>query len=305
MSDSARPEQKKSILPLSGIEKHPKKQAVKTTIVGAQPPRNERPMQNIPVGIEQLLAMAAVDNEFAAALMNDHESAIAASEVELTETEKGILSSIPAPALKQMIGNVRGRIPLKERRTFLKKSAAALLALVSGGTALLAPQETRASRGSRPDKPKSKRNIPAWTSIYDDITLEDGEIRDANVFEIFPGTSACRMVKPFMIYFYRPGENENEKDIKKSISFEADLAKCATFEKASAGFGKFLCDTSTINEKVLKKFGLSVPQILIFNALGRKVHILKSIPANAEKLSEKLEEIKKESDEAIRDKQEE
>ena len=47
----------------------PEKQAVKTTIVGGQPSGKNRPIARIPVGIEQLLAMASVNDEFAAALL--------------------------------------------------------------------------------------------------------------------------------------------------------------------------------------------------------------------------------------------
>ena len=104
---------KKSILPLSGKEEKTKKQVVKTTIVGGQPPGNTRPLQEIPIGIEQLLAMAAVDDEFASVLLENRQAAIDSSGVDLTQTEKQILSVIDKPALRQMIENVRGKIPVK------------------------------------------------------------------------------------------------------------------------------------------------------------------------------------------------
>ncbi len=147
----------KSLLPLSG--KHQgDKQAVKTTIVGGQPPGNDRAMQPVPVGIEQLMAMAAVDPDFAEALYVDQESAVAASGVELTATERGILAATPEPALRQMVGNVGGAIPDEERRAFLGRSAAALLALVGGVLPLGASGCDQKVKGIQPDKPPP--NVP-------------------------------------------------------------------------------------------------------------------------------------------------
>ena len=105
----------KSLLPLSA------KQAVKTTIVGGQPPGNDRPMQTIPVGIEQIMGMAAVHEEFKAILLNDRLRAIEQSGVELTPTEKGILQAIDPSTLGQMIDSVQGKIPEESRRGFLSQ----------------------------------------------------------------------------------------------------------------------------------------------------------------------------------------
>ena len=109
------------------------KRAVKTTIVGGQPPGNERPMPPIPIGIEELLGMAAVNRDFATALAADREAAIIASGVELTGTERGILSAIDDRTLAQMVVNVEGGVPNRARRAFLSRSAAALLVLAGGG----------------------------------------------------------------------------------------------------------------------------------------------------------------------------
>jgi len=94
---------------------------------------SQRKMQTVPIGLERLLAMAAVDERFADALISDREKAIASSGVDLTGAEKGIILSASDDALRQMIGSITGRIPTRERRHFLRKSAAALLALVGGG----------------------------------------------------------------------------------------------------------------------------------------------------------------------------
>lgn len=168
--DKKKDRQDKSILPLSG-EKSKKKKAVKTTIVGGQPPGNERDMQTIPTGIEELLAMAAVDDKFAAALIENREKAIASSGVQLTPTEKSVVVATSDEALRQMIGNIENRIPARERRTFLKKSAAALLALVGGGivaSAGLACNKEETVKGIRPDVPDQPGPQPACEGIRPD-----------------------------------------------------------------------------------------------------------------------------------------
>ncbi len=141
-----------SILPLSGADEG--KRAVKTTIVGGQPPGNQRPMQPVPVGLEQLMAMAAVSDEFSDALSEDREAALEASGVELTSTERAILGSVDDDALQRMVAGVGMGIPEQDRRGFLNMSAAAVLALVGGGSlAAGAAGCDRTSKGHRPDHP--------------------------------------------------------------------------------------------------------------------------------------------------------
>jgi hypothetical protein len=111
------------------------RRAIKTTIVGGQPSGNERELRDVPVGIEGILAMAAVDDKFADALLKDRPSAVKASGIELAETEKHVFASVDNETLSQMIEKMRRRIPEKSRPVFMRKSAAALLALV--GTGLL------------------------------------------------------------------------------------------------------------------------------------------------------------------------
>lgn len=140
------------------------KRAAKTTIVGGQPPGNERDLQPIPVGIEHLLAMAAVDAEFAATLYRDRRGAVEASGVQLTPTEEGILAAVDAATLEQMVANVGSSIPEPDRRAFLGRSAAALLALASGGVAAAAGCEDHVVvKGIRPQRPATGPKPPPPT----------------------------------------------------------------------------------------------------------------------------------------------
>ena len=127
------------------------KQAVKTTIVGGQPPGNDRSLPPIPVGIEDLIGMAAVNGEFATALYEDRAAAITAGGVELTATERGILAAIDDAMLAQMVANVERGVPNRERRWFLHRSAAALLVLAGGGAVASACSDPQ----SKPQPPKS------------------------------------------------------------------------------------------------------------------------------------------------------
>jgi hypothetical protein len=111
------------------------KQAAKTTIVGGQPPGNQRLLSEVPVGLEQLLAMAAASEEFARALREDPDSAVRASGLLLTSTEQAVLRATPEPMLLKMIARVAEALPRPERRAFLERAAAAMVALV-GGVAL-------------------------------------------------------------------------------------------------------------------------------------------------------------------------
>lgn len=149
----------RSILPLSssGGNKH----TVKTTIVGGQPPGNQRPLPPIPQGIEHLLSMAAVNPRFGQALLLQREEAINASGVRLSTTEHGILGAVDPDALQQMIRSVHQGIPEQDRRSFLNRSAAALVALVGGGLAVGGASGCPgAVKGSRPDRPEKPDSTP-------------------------------------------------------------------------------------------------------------------------------------------------
>ncbi len=111
------------------------KQAAKTTIVGGQPPGNQRLLNEVPVGLEQLLAMAAASEDFARVLREDPDAAIAASELRITATEQAVLRATPEPMLAKMIARVAEALPRPERRVFLERAASALAVLV-GAVAL-------------------------------------------------------------------------------------------------------------------------------------------------------------------------
>lgn len=154
------------------------KHAARTTIVGGQPPGNARDLESVPVGIEQLLGMAAVDADLAARLREDRQNVIEGSGVELTPTERAVLSAIDDATLAKMIAKVGENLADPDRRQFLSLATGAL-ALLAGGGALavgLAGCDDKTKRdpqrqpvkvaGIRPDE--HQHRVPAPTGSRPD-----------------------------------------------------------------------------------------------------------------------------------------
>ncbi len=147
--------------------------AAKTTIVGGQPPGNERQPANIPVALEELLGLAAAEPAFTDALLDDPQAAARAAGVALTATEGAILTAVDRDSLFRMIAEVREQQPEQERRAFLEQAALALTALVGGGAVAAGcndkskgtggrrPERRSADTGARPDRPSKSEDAGA------------------------------------------------------------------------------------------------------------------------------------------------
>jgi len=143
--------------------------AVKTTIVGGQPAGNERHLTEVPIGLEQLLAMAATSEEFSRALLDDRDSAVEVSGVTLTRTEWAILKATSDPVLDQMVSQVDVRLPKPERRQFLERAAAAVVLLVGTGAAASCK-----GKGSAPSKPGEADPVPKDMRPMDSVRPDAG-----------------------------------------------------------------------------------------------------------------------------------
>jgi len=143
-------------------EKTKSHRAAKTTIVGGQPPGNDRDLTTVPVGLEELLGMAAVDDAFAEALLTDPVQTVEASGVTLTATEQAILGALDRAALEPMIARIADRLPEPERRAFLEQATAAVVVLVGGGAALGAAGCKEGNRSTTAEKkePKGRKPTP-------------------------------------------------------------------------------------------------------------------------------------------------
>ncbi len=124
--------------------------AVFTTIVGGRPPGSGTEVGLIPRGIEVLIKKASVDEEFRAILLARRTDAAREIALQLADAEKAMLGSIPAAQLEAIIS--RTKVKPQNRRVFLGKVAAAMLAAVGVGAAGC-ENEPPTTKGVRPDKP--------------------------------------------------------------------------------------------------------------------------------------------------------
>lgn len=97
--------------------------------------RERRTFQRrIPVGLEQVLFLAASDGEFRAALLEDRVGALDRWGLRLRDSEVGMLGHIPDAQLQANIAAVDTSAPNLQRREFLRSVAASVAALATGGT---------------------------------------------------------------------------------------------------------------------------------------------------------------------------
>jgi hypothetical protein len=109
-------------------------EAVRTTIVGGRPPGSGRSDVAVPRGIEVLVKKAAVDEEFRQMLLTQRGAAAATIGLELDAAESAILSSIQEDHLARIIDQTV--VPMEQRRVFLGRVAAAMLAALGAGLAI-------------------------------------------------------------------------------------------------------------------------------------------------------------------------
>jgi hypothetical protein len=131
------------------------KKAVQPTSVGG------RDNVAVPRGIEVLVKKAAVDPEFRELLFEQRGGAAAAIELDLDPAENAMLNAIPREQLAQIVGQTT--VPLEQRRVFLGRIAAAMLAVLGVGFAGCEPALESAgirpeprppgTDGIRPDRP--------------------------------------------------------------------------------------------------------------------------------------------------------
>lgn len=104
-----------------------------TTIVGGQPDGQRRKgMVSVPVGLEQLLIVAAGDPRFRQELIRDRERAAVRRGLALTDSERAVLGSAPAEQLEAMIQRIDTSEKNLERREFLRAVAATAVTLAAG-----------------------------------------------------------------------------------------------------------------------------------------------------------------------------
>jgi len=129
--------------------------ANRTTIVGGRPGDGYK-LKGIPRGIEILIKKASVDKSFEKKLIKFRSKAAKELELDLTETEKQIIDTIPVNMLKNAIKNIN--IPDSQKSQFKGKVAAAMLSAISAFTLINNSPSAKSqdisqaiTRGIRPD----------------------------------------------------------------------------------------------------------------------------------------------------------
>jgi hypothetical protein len=107
-------------------------EAVKTTIVGGQPPREGRSIANVPRGIEVLVKKAAVDPGFKKLLMEKRAVAAQSICLTLSAAEEAMLEAVPEAQLRAIVANTKVSPGL--RPAFLGCAAGAMLAALGATT---------------------------------------------------------------------------------------------------------------------------------------------------------------------------
>ncbi|MHC4355732.1 MAG: hypothetical protein ACYS0H_23785 [Planctomycetota bacterium] len=107
------------------------KDAVFTTIVGGRPPGSGTEVGAIPRGVEVLVKKASVDPEFRRLLLEKRGEAAREIDIELTDAEQGMLSSIPAEQLEKIIDNTK--VKPEHRAVFLGAVGKLMLAVLISG----------------------------------------------------------------------------------------------------------------------------------------------------------------------------
>ena len=134
----------------------------RTTIVGGRPPEAQGGLPPVPIGLERLLRLAAVDPAFGAELIARRVEVAAAAGVDLTRSEAAILAAIPAAQLEAMIARVPPPAP-SGRREFLQQAAASAVVAL-GGAALASCEKCMPTRGIQPDVPPPRPDEPTPTT---------------------------------------------------------------------------------------------------------------------------------------------
>lgn len=86
------------------------------------------PSAQVPVGIQVLVAKAAVDGHFRESLLNERAEAAKRIGLELSPTEIGILEAIPREQLEVMIRNTS--VPAQYQKVFMGCALTAMLAVI-------------------------------------------------------------------------------------------------------------------------------------------------------------------------------
>ncbi len=139
------------------------------TIVGPRPETEPGASISVPRGMEKLLTLAGLNEEWKAKTLADPLGAAAEADIRLSPSESAILKTIPSKTLGQMIHSFVGArlTPVRGAALAAGTAAAALLAATDGlGRA-------PATEGMRPDTPQERATaaVPSPDQIHWETSL--------------------------------------------------------------------------------------------------------------------------------------
>jgi len=149
----------------------------------------------IPVGLEDLMGMAAASRDFAAELISRRGEAVTASGVELAPTEAAVLGAVDDTTLARMIENCRARQASAARRAFLARASAALLLLVGAGAAAGCEKKTTGGArqpGATPGPEAGPPRNPPAMRVVEKIPPDAGAPRERPVLQVSAGERTPR-----------------------------------------------------------------------------------------------------------------
>jgi hypothetical protein len=147
-------------------------QTDETTGAGTATRESDRGGGTVPRGVEVLLKKAAVDAEFRDRLLDERGFAAAAIELELDPAESAMLRAISRQQLEYIVSQTV--VPVEQRRVFLGRLAAPMLAVVGVAVTGCANKTIGVTPlGGRPDMPPTNQppagSLRATDGIRPDI----------------------------------------------------------------------------------------------------------------------------------------
>jgi hypothetical protein len=153
-------------------------EAVRTTIVGGQPPGSGRRVGDVPRGVEVLVKKAAVDPAFKKMLLEKRAGAAEAIALKLEPAEAAMLNAVPEAQLRAIVANTKVSPGL--RPAFLGYAAGVMLAALGTTAYAEDPNEWEMrTTGIDPEiPPKTETAATAETNEAADYGIVSGAVSD-------------------------------------------------------------------------------------------------------------------------------
>ncbi len=116
---------------------------------------SEGAYHEVPIGMERLLGLAAVDDRLAEELERDPLALADGCGITLEVTERAMLAATPPAALRSMLSGIRVGLAPPDRREFMQNAAVIVAALAVGGVAAVSGCKKTTPEPSAPGPSKS------------------------------------------------------------------------------------------------------------------------------------------------------